>query len=277
MKKPFLLTSIILLIIGLILSFFSATLFAVQADPNDSTWQLSVIGLVNNPSNFTLANIEAMPQTTVFAQLYCVDYPTKVVAEGSWTGVKLWTLLNETGVLSGAIKVAFFATDGYSTDLTIDSAKADNIILAYAKDGAPLKEVLRLIVPGQWGYKWIAQVAKIEIVNYDFTGKWESAGYSDDGITTKSNQLPLITYPSPTVQPTKPPVSPPAPTEETPSASPSIPPITNSTSPLPLAQPKNLTSQNLNLLEATAVISIIIVVISLITIVKKKNSPHRQL
>jgi hypothetical protein len=222
MKYPFLLTTIILLIIGLILAFFSSALFTVHADPSDSTWQLSVNGLVDHPSNFTLADLEAMPQTTVSAELYCVDYPTTVGAQGNWTGVKLWTLLNETGVLSGAVKVAFYATDGYSTDLAIDAAKADNIILAYAKDGAPLNEVLRLVVPGHWGYKWIAQVVNIEIVNYNFIGKWETVGYSDDGIITQSNPSPISTYPLPPVQPA-PPASPSASPKDSPSASPSIP------------------------------------------------------
>jgi hypothetical protein len=274
MKQPFLSTSIILLIVGLIFALFNSASFTVHADPSDSTWQLSINGLVNHPSNYTLTNLEAMPQTTVSAEIYCVDYPTTIVAQGNWTGVKLWTLLNETEVLSGAVKVAFYATDGYSTDLTIDAAKADNIILAYIKDGAPLNEGLRLVVPGHWGYKWISQVANIEIVDYDFNGKWEALGYSDDGIITQSNPAPISTYPSPSVQPT-PPASPSASPTEAPAPSPSIPQITNSTSQLPLAQSKNLTPQNFNLIEATAIISIIIVSISIITIIKRKNNHYR--
>jgi hypothetical protein len=38
---------------------------------------------------------------------------------------------------------------------------------------------LRLVVPGRWGYKWIHHLNKIELVNYDFLGKFESQGYSD--------------------------------------------------------------------------------------------------
>ena len=64
-----------------------------------------------------------MPQTTVSTALICVDFPTTIVAQGNWTGVKLSTLLNEVGVLPGAMKVVFYATDGYSTDLTIGVTK----------------------------------------------------------------------------------------------------------------------------------------------------------
>lgn len=275
MKQPFLLTSIILLIVGLILVSFGSALFTAYAASSDSKWQLSVDGLVNQPSNFSLADLEAMPQTTVSAALYCVDFPTTVVTQGNWTGVKLWTLLNETGVLPSAVKVAFYAKDSYSTDLTIDAAKSDNIILAYAKDDVPLSDVLRLVVPGHWGYKWISQVVKIELVNYDFTGKWESVGYSDDAIITQSNLSPSLTYPSQYRQ-IAPPASPSASPRESPPTSPSIPPITNSTSQLPSTQSKNLTSQNFNLLEATAVISIVIAAIAVITISKRKNSHYRK-
>jgi hypothetical protein len=277
MKQPFLLILLILLIVGSILASSSSALFTAYADSSDSTWQLSVNGLVNHPSNFTLADLEAMPQTTVSTALYCVDYPSTVAAQGNWTGVKLWTLLNETGVLPGAIKVAFYATDGYSTDLTIDTAKSDSIILAYAKDGAPLSEVLRLVVPGHWGYKWIAQVINIELVDYSFTGKWESVGYSDDGIITQSNQHQTHPYPSPPEQ-TIPPAFPSSSPKESPTASPSTIPITNSTSQSPSTQSKNLTSQNFNLKEATTVISVVIVAIAaiaLITIIKTKNSHYK--
>lgn len=278
MKQAFLLTLIILLIVGLILASFSSALFTAYADSSESTWKLSIDGFVNYPSNFTLADLEAMPKTTVSATLICVDYPTTVVAQGNWTGVKLWTLLNETGVLPGAIKVAFYATDGYSTDLTIDATKSDNIILAYAKDGAPLSEVLRLVVPGHWGYKWIAQVVNIELVDYGFMGKWERVGYSDDGIISQSSQRQTHPFPSPPVR-TTPPAFQSALPKETPATSPSIPPIKNSTSQSPLTQSKNLTSQDFNLKETTAAISIVIVVIaavSLIIIIKTRNRNYKR-
>lgn len=151
MKQGIVPALIIFLLIGFILTSFSSTLSSAYADSSDSTWKLNVSGLVNHPLSFTLTDLQAMPQTTVSTALICVDFPTTVVAQGNWTGVKLWTLLNETGVLPEAIKVAFYANDGYSTDLTTDVAKSDNIILATAKDGAPLSEVLRLVVPGQLG------------------------------------------------------------------------------------------------------------------------------
>jgi DMSO/TMAO reductase YedYZ molybdopterin-dependent catalytic subunit len=262
----------------LILTSFTSSIFTVRASSNDSIWQLSVSGLVNNPSTFTLTDLEAMPQTTVSAKLYCVDFPTTVVTAGNWVGVKLSTLIDEAGgIQPGAIKVAFHANDGYSTDLTIDAAKSDNIILAYAKDNSSLSEVLRLVVPEHWGYKWIAQVVSIEIVNYNFTGKWETLGYSDNGnisdpsrpqnsYTQSPIQIPRTTS-TPSVSPKQTP---------TPSILPTVSPppsASNLTFQEPQAQTENTSSQNISLLIAIAATSIIvIVVIALVTsIIKKKN------
>jgi len=94
--------------------------------------------------------------------------------------VRLGFLLEQAGVSPSAVKVAFYDDYGYSTDLTIATATREDVIVAYERDGVPLDEKLRLVLPGKWGYKWISGVTHIELVDYDFTGVWESRGYSDD-------------------------------------------------------------------------------------------------
>jgi hypothetical protein len=37
-------------------------------------------------------------------------------------------------------------------------------------------------VPGKWGYKWIHHLNGILVVDYDFLGKYESQGYSDNAV-----------------------------------------------------------------------------------------------
>jgi DMSO/TMAO reductase YedYZ molybdopterin-dependent catalytic subunit len=265
MKNQFISISIILLTLTLTFASLSFTSFAAKAQSSDSIWQVSITGLVNNPSTFTIADLEAMPQTTVNAAIICVDFPTTVVTQGNWQGVKLWTLLTQVGVQPDASKVAFHASDGYSSDLTIDVAKGDNIILAYAKNGEPLTENLRLVVPGHWGYKWVSLVTKIDLVNFDFKGKWESQGYSDDGIITSTSKLPNSpTFPLPTPQnlPTS-----------TPSATPAASPTTNPTSPAATQQSlsKNPLVQDFNITEIAAIIAVAIAAIAITLIIIKKN------
>ena len=146
----------------------------------DSEWGLVIDGFVQSPLNLTFDDLVAMPTSTVYARLYCVGMPTTPLDESNWTGVRLGLLLQEAGVSPEAVKVAFYASDGFTTDLTVTTAMRNDIILAYEKDGQPLPAKVRLVVPGKWGYKWIYSVTHIQLVNYDFLGSYESIGSSDE-------------------------------------------------------------------------------------------------
>ena len=146
---------------------------------DDSGWRLIVDGFVQRPLNLTLNKIRAMPKTIVYAELYCVGAPTIVQAKGNWSGVTLGYILEQAGVEQAAIKVLFYADDGFTTDLDIATAMRSDIVVAYERDGETLDETLRLVVPGKWGYKWIREITRIELVDYNALGTWESGGYSD--------------------------------------------------------------------------------------------------
>ena len=183
MKKfSFSATITISLIILLAVSLGSGFKPAVYGDSYYPEWQITVTGLVEQPLNLSLAELVAMPQTSLYAEIVCVGPPARVVEEGNWTGVNLSLLLETAGVSPNAIKVAFHASDGFTTDLTVETAMSEGIILAYEKDGVPLDEMLRLVVPGKWGYKWISYLEVIELVDYDFLGYWEGHGYPDAAV-----------------------------------------------------------------------------------------------
>jgi DMSO/TMAO reductase YedYZ molybdopterin-dependent catalytic subunit len=204
-----------------------------------------------------------MTQTNVSAVLVCVSSSTTVLEQGNWQGVKLWTLLTQAGISSSAIKIALHAIDGFSCDLTIEVAKSDNIIVAYLLNGQPLSEVVRLVVPFHWGYKWINQITSIEAVDYDYKGTYESQGYSDDGV---------ITAPVPTLHSysTPPPTSNPTPTNPqttTPTGSPS-----QSTSPSPTSSP-TLEQSNLNgtIFWVTGIVAAILIAVAVSALVLRRK------
>jgi len=155
-----------------------------QLDEKFRNWTFVINGLVDKPLNLSISNLISMPSTSVNAPLYCVGSPGYAVENGTWEGVKLKLVLESAGVRPNAIKVAFYAPDGFSTDLTLQDIQRDDIIIAYKKDGEFLKDKngnpeLRLVVPGKWGYKWIRGLNHIEL-DYDFKGFYESRGYSDE-------------------------------------------------------------------------------------------------
>jgi len=269
--------------IAIVISSFAYTLpypaNSVAADtetnPTVAEWQLTVTGLVENPLNLNWTEIAAMPKSTVNAAIICLDFPSTIVEQGNWTGIKLQTLLEEAKPSAEANKVGFYAADDYSTDLPVETAMRDDIILAYEKDGVPLKD-LRLVVPGKWGYKWISQLTRIELLDYNFLGFWESRGYSDEANVSMSGQatgalpsLPTVGVPSPS--PTTPATSP--------SPPPSQPPIT---SPAPLAQSKPTPepSQGLSIpaetVYAIAASVIAVVLVFVLMFVRKRTKQEKE-
>ena len=157
-----------------------------ELDEKFQNWKLVIDGLVDRPLNLSVSNLLSMPSTAVNSPLYCVGGGTGYPVEnGTWEGVRLKMILEKAGIRPNAIKIAFYAPDGFSTDLTIQDAQRDDVIIAYKKDGGFLKDKngnpdFRLVVPGKWGYKWIRGLNHIELVDYDFKGFYESRGYSDE-------------------------------------------------------------------------------------------------
>lgn len=149
-----------------------------------SLMRLLVEGLVQRPLNLSLGEIMAMPRSTVNSELYCLPFAHAqtgvLVDSGNWTGVRLGFVLEEARISPEAVKVAFYADDGFTTDLTIAKAMGEDVILAYEKNGESLPEELRLAAPGMWGYKWVKWLIRIEVVDYDFKGTYESRGFPDN-------------------------------------------------------------------------------------------------
>lgn len=272
MKKTFagIATTITLLVI------FTGFAYNLMPAANGATadteeeWQLTVTGLVGNPFNLSWADLVAMPNSTVNAALICVDAPATILEQGNWTGIKLRVLLEEAVPSSGAIKVGFFAADGYSTDLTLETAMRDDIILAYEKDCAPLND-LRLVVPGKWGYKWISQVTQIRLFDSNFLGFWESRGYSDVADTSAGSRgvvgdIPKLTKSNSTSSSsTPPPTASPSPLPSQPPTSPA--PFDQST---PTPQPSEGFSLPTEAIYIIAVSTVAVVLVALLMFVRKR-------
>ena len=219
-----------------------------------------------------------MSQTNVSATLFCVSAPKTPLEGGNWQGVELWTLLTQAGISQTATKIAFYASDGFSTDLTIAAAQDPSVIVAYILNGTPLGqgEVPRLVVPGHYGYKWIDQITSIVAVNYDYMGTYESQGYPDDGLFTSTNlpsfPTPDIPYPpsvtptsvsSPTITHTKSPAT----SATSPTATNSITPTTTSTS------ASNVIAKNLWVI---VIVAAILIAVAVSTFVLKRIKNNRE-
>jgi DMSO/TMAO reductase YedYZ molybdopterin-dependent catalytic subunit len=169
-----------------------------------AAWRLRVGGLVGTRLELDLASLKAMPARTVRVTLECagngrarlhprpVSQPWLVEAVGTaeWTGVPLRAVLDAAGVDPAAVDVVFTGADhgiergveqDYQRSLTVEEAQGEDVLLAYAMNGAPLPPQhgypVRLVVPGWYGMAHVKWLVDIEAVSEPFQGFQQAVAY----------------------------------------------------------------------------------------------------
>ncbi|MCW3999563.1 MAG: molybdopterin-dependent oxidoreductase [Candidatus Bathyarchaeota archaeon] len=128
---------------------------------NSPQWSIQVSDLSGTLVTVTYSQLSAMPQTTVNAELRCYG---SLVAEGDWVGVKIPDLLNALGInYSSVYSIGFTAADHYSVGIPIDYALRPDVIIAYQRNGVPLDELSRLIIPFSNGEVWISTIVAMSL------------------------------------------------------------------------------------------------------------------
>ncbi len=161
---------------------------------NQSTYRLTVTGLVNNPLKYTYDDvIDGFQSYQQVGTLLCVEGWS---VTGLWQGVSVYALLQKAGISPNATTIIFYAPDGYSTSLPLDYIVQNNIILAYKMNNVTLPATLgwpfMLIAQNQYGYKWIKLETEIDASNdSSYLGYWESRGYPNNATIGDPNSLTL--------------------------------------------------------------------------------------
>jgi DMSO/TMAO reductase YedYZ molybdopterin-dependent catalytic subunit len=162
-----------------------------------TTFALAIDGHVERPLRLGLDDLRARPHVTSRVTLECagngralleprpVSQPWLVEAVGTaeWTGTPLAPLLREAGLRDGFVDVVFTGADhgvergaeqDYQRGLSVADAMADDVLLAYEMNGAPLPPQhgfpLRLVVPGWYGMAHVKWLTSITVVDGPFDG-----------------------------------------------------------------------------------------------------------
>ncbi len=150
------------------------------------SYRLRVSGMVDNPLELALSELQQLPSQEELVDLPCVEGWTET---GLWRGPRLSGVLEMVGIQPGAGNVVLSSPGGYTTSLTLDEIAESDPILAYGVNGETLPPQLgfpiRLVAPHQLGYKWIKWVTGIEVIQGDYRGYWESRGYSSHAETDR--------------------------------------------------------------------------------------------
>ena len=129
----------------------------------DTSWRLEV-----GKARFTLAELEAMPQTTAELPIACVEGWS---ADATWTGVPVMDLLKLAGAEPGStVRVDSLEQDGLYRSTTLPGTHtADPLtLLALRMNGEPLSldhgYPCRLIAPSRPGVLQTKWVARLEVL-----------------------------------------------------------------------------------------------------------------
>jgi DMSO/TMAO reductase YedYZ molybdopterin-dependent catalytic subunit len=169
-----------------------------------AAYRLTVTGQVQTELELSLEDLHAREAVTAPVTMECagngralleprpVSQPwlAEAVGTAEWTGVPLKSLLDEAGVGEAAVEVVFTGLDRgveggveqvYERSLSVADAERDDVLLAYACNGAPLPPQhgfpLRLLVPGWYGMTSVKWLHRITVVHEPFTGYQMITGY----------------------------------------------------------------------------------------------------
>jgi DMSO/TMAO reductase YedYZ molybdopterin-dependent catalytic subunit len=150
---------------------------------NPDKWKLHIFGMVDKEIILSLAEFQALPQVTVFADIHCVTTWSRL--NNYWRGVSVAELKKIVNIFPQAKFVIVHASGSFTANLPIDEFFETDVLLATrhndqeisADHGGPV----RLVVPRLYFWKSAKWITGIEFTDLDRPGFWESAGYHNHG------------------------------------------------------------------------------------------------
>jgi len=144
-------------------------------------WDLVVDGAVEAPVTLRWGDLLALPQLELTADFHCVTGWS--VLDVTWRGVPLDAVLALARPTPAATHLMAHGRDGYSTNLPLEEALKDDVLVAHTLSGAPLPRSLggpaRIVTPQLWAWKGAKWVSRLELMEHDRRGYWEIRGYSN--------------------------------------------------------------------------------------------------
>jgi len=148
-------------------------------DVDPGTYRLALNGQIQDKTPWSLAALNALPQTSQITRFICVE-GWRVI--GQWAGVPLGDFLRRIGADTTCKYVSFQCADGYYSSIDMPSALHPQTILALQFLGAPLTAPfgapVRLRIPTKLGFKNPKSITQMAVGNVYTGGYWEDQGYN---------------------------------------------------------------------------------------------------
>ncbi len=143
------------------------------------SYRLEVTGMVADRRMWTLAELQALPQTNQVTRHICVEGWSAI---GKWGGVTFSDFLTRVGADTSAKYIGFKCADDYYTSIDMPTALHPQTLLTLSYDGQPLPPKygfpMKLRMPTKLGYKNPKHIQAIFVTNTYPGGYWEDQGYN---------------------------------------------------------------------------------------------------
>ncbi|MFX1497099.1 MAG: molybdopterin-dependent oxidoreductase [Promethearchaeota archaeon] len=150
---------------------------------DEQNYKLEITGCIENPTNYSLSELRALPLIQFPLTIECIGNPTlgSLISTANWTGFSIYNLLNSLGIMSNATGVKYYAADGYYATHTMQQLMNNSVIGALYMNNQILPRVqgfpLRIINPGYYGAKQPAWVIGIEVIDMPLSDYWDDRGW----------------------------------------------------------------------------------------------------
>lgn len=155
---------------------------------NSETWRFTVSGLVDKPVELNWEQFLQVPRKVQVSNFHCITGWS--VYNVTYEGISIPALLDMVGAKPDGLFVKFSSGDGiYTSALSIEQARMNDVIIAVLMDGNPIPSSLggpaRLVVPQMYAYKGVKWLTGLEVIDSKHIGFWESRGYENDAWVRK--------------------------------------------------------------------------------------------
>jgi len=193
-----------------------------SVDP--ATHRLMIHGLVDRPLLFSVQDLQRFPSVSAIHFLECpanggmewrgpqlnsLQFTHGMVGCAEWTGVRLSTLLEETGIKKDARWVLAEGADGAHMTRSVPMEKClDDCLVVYGQNGEALRPEqgfpIRLLVPGWQGNINVKWLRRLEVGSAPWFTREETAEYTElmpDGLARAFTWVlfakSVVTFPCP--------------------------------------------------------------------------------
>ncbi len=172
--------------------FYVVTKNFVDPRVDGSLWRLELRGLVRKERSWSLEELQALPAVDQETTLECISngVGAGLISNALWRGVPLARVLETAGVERGATHLFARGSDGFAHGLTLEKGMEETTLVAYRMNGEPLPDrhgfPARLIVPGGYGEMSVKWLDRVEVLDEEAKGFYESQGWRAEHVRTMS-------------------------------------------------------------------------------------------